>query len=239
MRDPQDLTSSAHREFSSSDSSFDTTGVRTVSEQGFTKVPQYSTFSYVSTSPLPSTFPSRTMFAAPSFVSLSRTGYPRGGAPTLEPPQQFGHYSLDNDGLLTSRTSPDGAYTGPLRSHAPQLFVPGESNGYGVWSEGDWAEIRNPHKLGSEYGTSPTGWTTKMKTVSLMNDTPLSNRIVNEGDSYYPPPPGQQQPAQTESDVMQMKLRLMKAQHELEVERVRLEQKAQIQLIKKQLQRRG
>ena len=78
-----------------------------------------------------------------------------------------------------------------------------------------------------------------MKTVSLMNDTPLSNRIVNEGDSYYPPPPGQQQPAQTESDVMQMKLRLMKAQHELEVERVRLEQKAQIQLIKKQLQRRG
>lgn len=165
----------------------------------------------------------------------------------------FGYYSVNKEGFSTPITSPDGAYTGTLHGHSPQFF-PGGSNEHSLWFEGDQVDPRSPQQFGPGYGTSPAAWMAMMKAASPTNETRLSNRIANEtplspqspelagfsrSGSYYPPPPGQQQPVQTEPKLMQKKLRLLKAQQGLDLERARLEQESQMQLIGGRLLHRG
>ena len=113
-----------------------------------------------------------------------------------------------------------------------------------IGSDGQGARIdpRSPQQIGPGYDTSPAAW---MAAASARDSLSNPQAIITQGSdnsgeignrgSYYPPPPGQQQPPQSESELMQKKLRLLKAQHELDVEKMRLEQESQRQLIERQL----
>ncbi|GJJ72469.1 hypothetical protein EMPS_04827 [Entomortierella parvispora] len=150
-------------------------------------------------------------------------------ATSPNPPHQLGYYLVDKDGYLTYRTGRDDNSFYTPHGHSPQ-FVPGGSSGYSVWSEGDRFDPRSPQQLGPGYGTSPAAWMVSMNMASPRNDPRFSSRIASaiplSSHSSYSPSPTGQLAVQTESDFMLKKIKLLRAQHELEMERVRLEQES-------------
>ena len=150
----------------------------------------------------------------------SQSVYYDGGKDVFPSPfKSLNHRPLDN---------PYSAY--------PQ-HIPSGSDGHGVQ-----LDLRSPQQLGPGYETSPAAWIETMNVRnslgnphSMISQALDGNSEIGSRGSYYPPPPGQQQSPQSESELMQKKLKLLKAQHELDVEKMRLEQESQRQLIERQL----
>ncbi|GJJ72473.1 hypothetical protein EMPS_04831 [Entomortierella parvispora] len=163
------------------------------------------------------------------------TGSPQASFPNLSVGQST-YYDGRNSVLSGSFKSPDALLTSTPYSTSPQ-YIPIGSDGQGLR-----ADYRSPQQLGPAIETSPAAW---MAATSARNSIGNPHRVVSHVSdvsgpvtsrgSYYPPPPGHQSPAPAESDLMQKKLKLMKAQHELDLEKMRLEQEAQLQIVQNQL----
>ena len=137
--------------------------------------------------------------------------------------------------------SPQYVPTSVAYSNSPQ-YVPASLDGYGIEGESSGrAEPRRPQQFGSADGMSPAANLFPSQIsggVPHVSQSPVpagfSRWDSTKGGLHYPPPPGQQLAQPENSDMMQKKLKLMKAQHELDLERIRLEQESQVQLMERQ-----
>jgi hypothetical protein len=138
--------------------------------------------------------------------------------------------------------------TNVVYSNSPQS-VPVGSVGQ-IWSTGDLSgrvDPRSPQSNGPSHESSPAGW------ISIMNNNIPSPQLLDPsgrfnsaspigmGDemgnrgSFYSSLPGQAVVGVDDSDLRQKKLKLMKAQHALTLERLKLEQESEIQFMERQL----
>ncbi|GJJ72472.1 hypothetical protein EMPS_04830 [Entomortierella parvispora] len=141
-------------------------------------------------------------------------------------------YDGRNSNLSGSVNSPDSHLTCTPYSNSPQYSLIGSDR------PGIHGDYRSPQQPGPGVETSPAAW---MAAMNTRNSVGNPHSMINQGSyhsgkigghgSYYPPPPGQQ----SEPDLTEKKRKLIKAQHELDVEKMRLEQESQQQLIGWQL----
>ncbi|GJJ72471.1 hypothetical protein EMPS_04829 [Entomortierella parvispora] len=196
---------------------------------------------------------SSSLHSPPSFqstISPSMTGSPQGFIRSFPVDQQ--HYSHFYDGAKADSQ-------GPFRSinhHSTDMPYSGypQYTPIGLDSQDSRLDLRSPQQPGPGVEMSPAAWMAAMNTRSFFGNPhgAIGHRSHVSGEigvlgsyfpspplgSYFPSAPGQQSPAQPEPDLIQMKLMLMKAQHELELEKIRREQESQRQLVGRQLNER-
>ncbi|GJJ72470.1 hypothetical protein EMPS_04828 [Entomortierella parvispora] len=171
-----------------------------------------------------------------STLSLSPAGSPQAYLGPFPMDQQNHPYYYDKGRSDFPSPFRGLDHTNILYSDYPQ-FTP-----IGLDSQGNRFDLRSPQQPGPGVETSPAAWMAAMNTRNSFGN---SHRLINHGShvsghigglgSYFPPPPGLQSPAEPEPDLLQKKLMLMKAQHELDVEKMRLEQESQRHLVERQL----
>jgi len=165
----------------------------------------------------------------------------------INPQGPLGSFPVGLQNRSTYYNGSSSILSGPYKSPDSHLIstpygTSPQYNPIGPDGQGARIDSRSSQQIGPGYDTNPAAWTAAMNARSsfaspqaiITQGSDNSGEIGNRG-SYYPPPPGQQQPPQSESELMQKKLRLLKAQHELDVEKMRLEQESQRQLIERQL----
>ena len=202
----------------------------------------------VSTPPTPSMLHHSTMLTTPPSSSppsatavLQREVGAATGFPPLEQPQYSSYYGGDKEDFSMPPTYAHSHSAAVAYSNSP-LYIPVNSDGYDVGGEVGLAEPRNPQQFGFGNETSPAASSSPSQIISGAPYAPQEPVLAgfnrwdsSNSGSYYPPPPGQQLLQPESSDLMQRQLKLMRAQHELDLERIRLEQEAQIHLMERQL----
>ncbi|GJJ75187.1 hypothetical protein EMPS_07545 [Entomortierella parvispora] len=217
------------------------------SSMAFVNKPLHSPASrIVSTTPSLSMLHRQDMLTTPSFFPPSTTDvFQTSGIQNATgfPPSEPSQYLNNHGGYEYSIPSPQTYPTVKANSSPPQYPLVG-SVGYGTNDEGTRVDLRGPQQLGSRNEASfvdvlPYSYATTRRAShnpQSMAPTGFGGWDSGSSGSYYPPPPGQQQVLPEDQDLVQKKLRLIKAQHELDLERIRLEQESEVQLIKRQLQ---
>lgn len=224
-----------------------------------TTTPQFgaiSTAATTSPAPLPMSHFGSVLPPPPSSSTLPQSAsaplspaalFPQGFSPT-DSSRQFSYY--DKDGLAMS--GPSTVPMNAVYSNSPQC-IPVGSDGQ-IWSMGDMSgrvEPRSPQFFGQSHETSPASWMAMMNNNSsnpqLLDPSGVYNRgsmigmgmggdPMNGRGSFYSPLQGQVVVGTADnSDLMQKKLKLMKAQHELTLERIKLEQESEMQFMERQL----
>jgi len=150
------------------------------------------------------------------------------------------YYDRSSSILSGPSKSPDSHLTSTPYSNSPQY------NPIGSDRQEVRLDSRSPQEIGPGYEISPAAWMAAASTrdsfgnpQAVFTQGPDGSVEISSRGSYYPPPPGQQQPEKPESDLMQKRLKLLKAQHELDLEKMRLEQESQLQTVQKQLLQSG